>query len=242
MPAGPAFAKGLGKGAALWSCRAMQGGDDAAGRQGRGNAGAEAAAVIETPPPRGTEARRRDITEAALRCLERHGHAGLTARRVAAEAQMSLGHITYNFSGMDEVLAAAFRLAMTRMQEQAEARLHLPGATHAERLEAFLRAAFAPETLTPAMLRVRIDLWAAALGNPVLAETERALNAVWRARVSELLERMCDPWKADRIPQVANLILATLDGLWLDWARRGDAEAVKTAIDGCVTFAKLRLG
>lgn len=198
--------------------------------------------VIETPAPKGTEARRREIAEAALRCLEQHGHVGLTARRVAAEAQLSLGHITYNFIGMDEVLATAYRLAVTRMQDQAEARIQLPGATHAERLEAFLRAAFAPETLTPQVLRVRIDLWAAAQGNPVLAETERALSAAWRARIAELLERMCDPWKADRIPQVADLIMAALDGLWLDWARRGDETSMRAVIEGCVTFAKLRLG
>lgn len=198
--------------------------------------------VIETPAPKGTEARRREIAEAALRCLEQHGHVGLTARRVAAEAELSLGHITYNFTGMDEVLATAYRLAVTRMQEQAEARIQLPGATHAERLEAFLRAAFAPETLTPQVLRVRIDLWAAAQGNPVLAETERALSAAWRARIAELLERMCDPWKADRIPQVADLIMAALDGLWLDWARRGDETSMRAVIEGCVTFAKLRLG
>jgi hypothetical protein len=38
------------------------------------------------------------------------------------------------------------------------------------------------------------------------------------------------------------MIMATLDGLWLDYARRGDGEAVKSAIGACVMFAKLRLG
>lgn len=191
---------------------------------------------------RGTEARRREIAAAALRSLERHGHAGLTARRVAAEAGLSLGHLTYNFTGMDQILAAAYELAASQMQDQAEARVTLTGATHAERLEAFLRGLFSREALTPASLRVRIDLWAAALGNPALAETERNVNATLRARVEELLGRMCDSWKAERIPQVADMIMATLDGLWLDYARRGDGEAVKSAIGACVMFAKLRLG
>lgn len=198
--------------------------------------------TIETPPPKGTEARRREIAAAALACLMKHGHAGLTARRVAAEAGLSLGHLTYNYAGMDEVLAAAFRLGVARLQAQAEARLNLPGASHAERLEAWLRAGFTPEALEPSLLRMRIDLWAAARGNPVLAEVEAGLNAALRARTEELLSRLADPWKADRIPAVADLIMAALDGLWLDWARRGDAEAVKATIDGCVTFAKLRLG
>eukprot|EP01031_Cornospumella_fuschlensis_P048946 gene48946-59927_t len=34
--------------------------------------------------------RRREIVEAALRCLERVGYADLTARKIAAEAGMSL--------------------------------------------------------------------------------------------------------------------------------------------------------
>ena len=46
----------------------------------------------------------------------------------------------------------------------------------------------------------------------------------------------------ERIPAVADLIMATLDGLWLDWLRRGDEVAVKNGLDGCVLFARLRLG
>lgn len=198
--------------------------------------------VIETPAPKGTEARRRDITEAALRCLERHGHAGLTARRVAAEAGMSLGHLTYNFAGMEEIQLAAFRLAATRLQARAEERLNLPGATHAERLEAFLRAAFSPEMQEPAQLRIRIDLWAAAQGSAELAAIDRALSAALRSRVEELLARMCDSWKAERIPQVCDLIMTAMDGLCLDWARRADAAAAHSVIAACVAFARLRLG
>jgi AcrR family transcriptional regulator len=198
--------------------------------------------VIETPAPKGTEARRREITEAALRCLERHGHAGLTARRIAAEAGMSLGHLTYNFAGMEEIQLAAFRLAAQRLQDRAEARLNLPGATHAERLEAFLHAAFAPEAQEPAALRIRIDLWAAAQGSPDLAAIDRALSAALRARVEELLARMCDSWKAERVPQVCDLIMTAMDGLCLDWSRRADAAVAQSVIAACVSFARLRLG
>ena len=198
--------------------------------------------TIETPPPKGTEARRREIATAALACLMKHGHAGLTARRIAAEAGMSLGHLTYNFAGMEEIQLAAFRLAAQRLRERAEARLNLPGATHAERLEAFLRGLFSPEALTPASLRVRIDLWAAALGNPALAETERNVNATLRARVEELLGRMCDSWKAERVPQVCDLIMTAMDGLCLDWSRRADAAVAQSVIAACVSFARLRLG
>ena len=48
---------------------------------------------MTAPTPR-SDARRRALAEAALRVLGREGYARLTARKVAAEAGLSLGHIT----------------------------------------------------------------------------------------------------------------------------------------------------
>ncbi len=186
--------------------------------------------------------RRREIVEAALRCLERVGYADLTARKIAAEAKMSLGHITYHFADMDEVLAETCLLASERLQAAADARITMPGATPAERLEAFLKAGFSEEFLELSHLRTRIDLWSAAQVHPAIAATERALYDRYRAQLERLLHQVSDPWKTDRIPMVSDLIMATLDGLWLDWMRRRDAQAVQNGLEACVLFARLRLG
>lgn len=186
--------------------------------------------------------RRREIFEAALRCLERVGYADLTARKIAAEAKMSLGHITYHFADMDEVLAETCLLASERLQAAADARITMPGATPAERLEAFLKAGFSEEFLALSHLRTRIDLWSAAQVHPAIAATERALYDRYRAQLERLLHQVSDPWKTDRIPMVSDLIMATLDGLWLDWMRRRDAQAVQNGLEACVLFARLRLG
>lgn len=186
--------------------------------------------------------RRREIVEAALRCLERVGYADLTARKIAAEAKMSLGHITYHFADMDEVLAETCLLASERLQAAADARITMPGATPAERLEAFLKAGFSEEFLELSHLRTRIDLWSAAQVHSAIAETERALYDRYRAQLERLLHQVSDPWKTDRIPMVSDLIMATLDGLWLDWMRRRDAQAVQNGLEACVLFARLRLG
>lgn len=186
--------------------------------------------------------RRHEIAEAALRCLERVGYAELTARKVAAEAGMSLGHISYHFNGMDEVLAEAYRLAAERLQAAGDAKIVMPGATPAERLEAFLKAGFTDDVLSPGHLRARIDLWSVAIAHPSIAKVERALYDRYRSQVETLLHQVSDPWKTDRIPMVSDLIMATLDGLWLDWLRRHDAKAVQNGLEACVLFARLRLG
>jgi TetR/AcrR family transcriptional regulator, transcriptional repressor of bet genes len=168
--------------------------------------------------------RRSEIALAALRVLGREGHAGLTARKVAAEAGLSLGHITYNFNGMDEVLAEAYRLLSAQLRAASDA--PLPASTQ-DRLSAFLRAGFAGDFLTPAHLRVRIDLWSAALAHPAVAETERALYAHYRAQLEEFLAPLVAP---DRIAPLSDLIMAALDGLWLDWMRRRDTGAVDNGL------------
>jgi AcrR family transcriptional regulator len=63
--------------------------------------------MVPAPAPRID--RRAQIARAAIACLQRDGHARLTARAIAAEAGISRGHITYNFRDMDGVLAEAYR-------------------------------------------------------------------------------------------------------------------------------------
>lgn len=155
---------------------------------------------------------------------------------------MSLGHITYHFADMDEVLAETCLLASERLQVAADAKITMPGATPAERLEAFLKAGFSDEFLEMSHLRTRIDLWSAAMSYPTIAQTERALYDRYRAQLETLLHQVSDPWKTDRIPMVSDLIMATLDGLWLDWMRRRDPQAVQNGLEACVLFARLRLG
>ena len=186
--------------------------------------------------------RRRKIAEAALSCLQEVGHSGLTARRVAATAGMSLGHITYHFKDMAQVLTEAFDLAAQRVQAAGQAALAQSGGTAAERLDRYLRAGFDSTLMTPAQLQLRVDMWSAALMRPEVAQIERDLYTAQRATIESLLDQMAANYATDRIPAVADMIMATLDGLWLDWLRRGDEAAVRNGLDGCVLFARLRLG
>ncbi|MBK6468304.1 MAG: TetR family transcriptional regulator C-terminal domain-containing protein [Rhodobacter sp.] len=194
--------------------------------------------VTETGRDTRREARRRQIAEAALRVLSREGHARLTARKVAAEAGLALGHITYNFAAMDEVLAEAYRLASEQLRTATAAALQGKGSPR-DRIGAFLRAGFAPGFLTADHLRLRVDLWAAALWHPGIAATERALYARYRAALLDLLAELGGTEEARA--EVADTVMAALDGLWADYARRQDAAAVQRGLKGCEDLIRLRL-
>ena len=186
-------------------------------------------------------ARRAEIAAAARDCLIEFGYAGLTARRVAGKAGISLGHLTYHYANMAEVMAEAYRLVAQDLSMTAPIE-DLTGLNPTERFGKYLQSVYAPETLTPQNIRLRVDLWSAAQEIPEVAEIERALYEAQRARIEAHLTAISDPWKTGRIPAVQAFVMATLDGLWLDYMRHGDIEGIDAAIDSCALFAKMRLG
>lgn len=188
--------------------------------------------------PRGD--RRSEIIGAALLCLQDEGFARLTARRIAARAGLSLGHISYHFRDMEELLCEAYRLASRELRTRTDVSLAESGGRPEDRLSAFLAAGFAPGLMTPAYIRLRVDLWAAALRHASVAQAEATLYADYRARLERLLADMAAPAARGRIAATGDAIMAMLDGLWLDWARRQDRAAVDNGIAACLELA-LRL-
>ena len=180
--------------------------------------------------------RRRDLAQAALACLRRDGHALLTARRVAAEAGVSLGHITYHFNDMQDLLAEAYHLASQELLDATLADLDRSSGSAEDRLRAFLWAGFAPQFLDRGYLRVRIDLWSAALAHAGLEATERALYDRYRKRLEQLIAALGA--SAPSGARASDAIMAMLDGLWLDWLRRGDRQAIENGLEACAAIAR----
>jgi TetR/AcrR family transcriptional repressor of bet genes len=195
---------------------------------------------MDPKPRQKSTDRKRDLAAAALRCLARDGYASLTARKIAAEAGMALGHVSYHFATMDDLLAAAYAQASDDLR-QTTTSLLAAKATPLDRLDAFLRAGFTEAFLTQAHLRMRIDLWSAALSHPAIADTERALYDRYRAELVTLLTALAAPDKAPHVAPVSDLIMATLDGLWLDWMRRRDEGSTANGLRACLDYARLKL-
>ena len=193
--------------------------------------------LSDSPAP---PSRREAIVRAALTVLQRDGYAALTARKIAAEAQMSLGHISYHFKNMDEVMSEAYILAAQLLQET-EARLDQGQGTARDRFAALLKAGFTEDILNPSYLRMRIDLWSAALTSPEIAKSELELYRVYRQRLEDLLTEMAHYSRRDRVAGVCDVVMATLDGLWLDWMRRRDRKAVDRGLELVQKLATLEL-
>ncbi|WP_084105457.1 TetR/AcrR family transcriptional regulator [Demequina sp. NBRC 110056] len=145
--------------------------------------------------------RRDRIIDACLDVISRHGVSGTTHRKVAAQADVPLGAMTYYFDGMDELLREAFTRFATGVSD-----------VFARRMEAASDAQEARQAVVTLILEdVFGDDRALVLSHELytLAAREpayRALTTAWMARSRDALERHFDP-------ETARMLDALIEGL-----------------------------
>jgi DNA-binding transcriptional regulator YbjK len=166
--------------------------------------------------------RRARMVDAAIRVVDTHGIAGLSHRRVAAEADVPLGSTTYHFASREDLLVAALRRIGERWLAGVDAweRALPPGAVLADEL-----ARLVEESLTGGRARTRLEyeLYLAALRHdavrPVAAECVDGLADVLRRRT--------------RDDATARALAALTDGLTLQLLLTGrtpDRAALRTLL------------
>jgi len=139
-------------------------------------------------PRRYDPGRKSRIVDAAIEVVARHGVAGTTMRRIAAEADVPLGSLTYHFEGLDDLLAQAFHRHAERMSPLYEA--HFDGVRDREGfIDAVTDLIHGDAGADPRDWAVAYELYLAALRDPAL----RTVTEAWMRRSRAVLERFVDP-------------------------------------------------
>jgi len=139
-------------------------------------------------PRRYDPERKSRIVDAAIDVVARHGVAGTTMRRIAAEADVPLGSLTYHFAGLDDLLAQAFQRHAERMSPLYEA--HFDGVRDREGfIDAVADLIHGDAGADPRDWAVAYELYLAALRDPAL----RTVTEAWMRRSRAVLERFVDP-------------------------------------------------
>ncbi|WJL97288.1 TetR family transcriptional regulator [Microbacterium sp. ET2] len=165
--------------------------------------------------------RRDRIIDACLGVLSREGVAGTSHRKVAAEAGVPLGAMTYYFDSMDELLLAAF----TRFAQTISARFE-------QRMATATDAAAAREAVIAIILEdvfnddrelvLSHELYTLAARRPAY----RSITTAWMKRSRTALERHFDP-------ATARVLDALIEGLTIHRAldsQPGDSRDVELAV------------
>lgn len=191
-----------------------------------------------TPVRQFAEDRRQALVEAAIRSLKRHGHEGLSVRRIAQEAGVSLGLINHHFPNKNALIAEAYRhfnKGLIGGITQAVARA--PASARA-RLRAFFEASFSPPNLDPDVLTVWIVFWAMHRHSSEIQLVHRETYGGYVELVRGMLADLAKESSRGRINLRLQAIglTALLDGLWLEWCLDPEDFRPKEAVALCESW------
>jgi TetR/AcrR family transcriptional regulator len=157
--------------------------------------------------------------DAAERLLVEVGHAGLTTRRLAKEADANHGLVHYYFGSMENLLARVLERFTERLIER-QRRLYASDAPFIEKWRTAMRYLEADEHYQ----RIWYELQALAWSKPELRERVAFVNAEWRevlrTALSEPLERYGLPIP---IEALVSLVVSFNEGLI--WERLSGIDA-----------------
>jgi AcrR family transcriptional regulator len=160
--------------------------------------------------------RREQIVRATIRCLARDGYAGLTMKRVAAEAAVSQGILHYYFRDKAAMLAAAARRVTVDLDRRVAAESRRARDARGG-LRAVIRACLRTAVDNRDFWTVFIEFWGEAFHERRLAAVNRQAYARARRLIGAGLARGVATGEFRRIDvkEAAALVLAVLDGLSL---------------------------
>ncbi|MDO6966340.1 TetR/AcrR family transcriptional regulator [Rhizobium alvei] len=174
----------------------------------------------ETP-----EERRRQLGEAALRCIVKNGNAGVSVRQIAAEAGVTQGLITHHFGEINELVAYAFDIMSTGLMQSILKSVHEAEPTPKARLDAFIAASFSPIMLDRDVLGVWVVFWGLILHSPRMSMSQQQEYTDYVATVEGLLGDLAaaERFTIGDLKLTAMAFTALMDGLWLAWCLNPDA-------------------
>ncbi len=161
--------------------------------------------------------RREALVDAAIESLKRYGYEGLSVRRIAAEAGVSIGLINHHFPNKDTLVAESYRTFGRRLAATFEAAVTAAGPDPRARLRAYLDAFFSGPNLNPQVLTAWVVYWSLVQVSPEM----KAVRDEEGKGYSEALGRLLSDLAKSRGGMTVDINLAVtgltalLDGLWL---------------------------
>jgi len=178
----------------------------------------------------------------ALRLLVSDSYHAVTLQRVAREAGVSKGLVTYYFPSKDalfqETIASYHERQLTLLQGIVRSRLPVR-----ERLELLVRSAFPSQKAVADEARFQIEVWSFAKSRPEVAQWLREHYAAFRQAGAALLQVGVEEGlvAADRPEERYAAIHAVIDGLSLQVAADPDvdiAEVRRQALDAVMALLR----
>lgn len=168
-----------------------------------------------------SEARRRQIIDAAYQCFARKGFHQTTMRDIYEEANLSPGAVYHYFDSKDEIIQASFDFDYLRSRDLFSAAIASddPLGALEELLDFLLHGLKGAATLGAA--RVNVQGWGEALVNPRLGETRRQVIDFYVDATAQVIRKAQEAGQIDPSldpRSMSQLLLSVYYGLELQLA------------------------
>jgi AcrR family transcriptional regulator len=181
------------------------------------------------------DVRRKALIEATLESLKRHGHEGLSIRRISAEAGVSIGLINHHFPNKNALIAEAYRHFNSQLVDTIRTAVEAAPTPPRERLRALFKATFSPPNLDRDVLAVWIVLWGLYHHS---SEIQAVHEEAYGGYITLLRDQLAGLQKEYgrlrlNLRLAAIGLQALLDGLWLEWCLDPDNFSPREAVTLC---------
>ena len=163
--------------------------------------------TFTTPPSRDRELMKAALMDAAERLLITEGHARLSTRRVAQEAQVNHGLVHYYFGSMEELLMQVLERFTAALIERQREMYSAPGPFIDKWREAWR---YHEDDLEAGYPKVWFELQAMAWSEPRMRDRLFAVNREWRGALSEAFERARGEFEIELPPTGALVALVMM--------------------------------
>jgi len=151
----------------------------------------------ESAPPAAREEARTALLDAAERLLIEVGHAGITTRKVAAEAGVNHGLVHYYFGSIEELLFQAMERYTERLLQRQRA-LYAADIPFIEKWRTAM--GFIDEDLEAGYPKIWAELHAVAWNRPQFQQRIAQVHVQWREIFTKALSRAKDELRLEDTP------------------------------------------
>ncbi len=164
------------------------------------------------------EARQKQLIEATIAALSRHGYAKLTLNHVASIAGLSPGIVNFHFRSKEQLLAATLEYLVEEYEVFWTQALAAAGDSAVAKLEAMIEADFHPTINSLEKVTVWYAFWAEAQANPGYRERISRQEARYFEDIRALFQRLIEEggYRGISADAVSYGITAMMDGFWFD--------------------------
>jgi transcriptional repressor BetI len=187
--------------------------------------------------------RRRQLVEAAIRCLGEGGISAFTIDNICQEADVSRGLINHHFESKQGLLVAVYETMTAYLEEITERCLSSDAATAEERLRDIIDASFESQAFSRSQFKAWLALWGEIANDERLRDLHRRRYEIYRRGLAEVFQATAKTRNrtldADGL---AMACVALIDGLWVEWGLDPQGLSPEEAKAACYGLIEAQLG